>query len=54
MENQSVKSVYANTVDASQFLTRLVSIPVIHSAIGMASDYYGKAKVRSSFSFFMT
>jgi len=41
MEN---KSLYANTVESSQFLTRLVNIPVVHSAIAVASDYYGKAK----------
>jgi len=42
------KSLYANTVEASQFLTRLVNIPVVHSAIAVASDYYGKAKVSHS------
>jgi len=42
MENNSI---YKKTIDSSQFLTRLVKIPVINSAINVATDYYGKAKV---------
>ena len=42
MDNHSV---YRNTIDSSQFLTRLVKLPVINSAITVASDLYGKAKV---------
>lgn len=41
MDNHSV---YRNTIDSSQFLTRLVKLPVINSAITVASDLYGKAK----------
>lgn len=44
MDNNSSNSVYRNTIEASQFLTRLVKIPVVNSAINVASDIYGKAK----------
>jgi len=38
------KSLFVNTVESSQFLTRLCNIPLVHSTISVVSDYYGQAK----------
>jgi len=43
MANNSVAKL-PNPVDSSQFLQRLVKLPIVHSALAVASDYYGKVK----------
>jgi len=43
MANNSVSKL-PNPVDSSAFLQRLVKLPIVHSALTVASDYYGKAK----------
>jgi len=43
MANNSVAKL-PNPVDSSQFLQRLVKLPIVSSALTVASDYYGKVK----------
>jgi len=43
MANNSVSKL-PNPVDSSAFLQRLVKLPIVHTALTVASDYYGKAK----------
>jgi len=43
MANNTVAKL-PNPVDSSQFLQRLVKLPIVNSALTVASDYYGKVK----------
>jgi len=42
--NKMEKSYAQNAIEHSQFFTRLFKLPVVHSAVVLASDFYGKAK----------